>query len=371
MRKIRKMMQTLLAAAALLGMTALPVSATDSYTYTVTFYAGNQGTFASASGLTVTGRGQATVQNNGARITVSGLQAGDMVSFDTQQGAIRPGDDGRYYVQGIRPSARDNDQASLSASAFRVTEDADYVVAYGIKGNQVAYTVNYEDGEGRTLAPSRTYYGNVGDKPVVAYLYIENYLPEALALTKTLSADASENVFTFVYESAEPDVIYEPGETVTITTVIPGTNTVQTIQVPAQAAGMAAGTTEGGAGTGTDGTTGRTTAGSGTAAGGNTAGQTTAGGAGTDAGTAGTGEGTDQNGTGGEGETQEGETINPDETPQGVVDLDEGETPKGDGSDAVKETGKKSLPLAAGIGIGAAGLVALCIILALIRKFRR
>lgn len=348
-------MQTLLAAAALLGMTALPVSATDSYTYTVTFYAGNQGTFASASGLTVTGRGQATVQNNGARITVSGLQAGDMISFDTQQGAIRPGDDGRYYVQGIRPSARDNDQASLSASAFRVTEDADYVVAYGIKGNQVAYTVNYEDGEGRTLAPSRTYYGNVGDKPVVAYLYIENYLPEVLALTKTLSADASENVFTFVYENAEPDVIYEPGETVTITTVIPGTNTVQTIQVPAQAAGMAAGTTAGGAGTGTDGTTGRTTAG----------------GAGTDAGTAGTGEGTDQNGTGGEGETQEGETINPDETPQGVVDLDEGETPKGDGSDAVKETGKKNLPLAAGIGIGAAGLVALCIILALIRKFRR
>lgn len=355
MRKIRKMMQTLLAAAALLGMTALPVSAADSYTYTVTFYAGNQGTFASASGLTVTGRGQATVQNNGARITVSGLQAGDMISFDTQQGAIKPGDDGRYYVQGIRPSARDNDQASLSASAFRVTEDADYVVAYGIKGNQVAYTVNYEDGEGRTLAPSRTYYGNVGDKPVVAYLYIENYLPEALALTKTLSADASENVFTFVYENTEPDVIYEPGETVTITTVIPGTNTVQTIQVPAQAAGMAAGTTAGGAGTGTDGTTGRTTAG----------------GAGTDAGTAGTGEGTDQNGTGGEGETQEGETINPDETPQGVVDLDEGETPKGDGSDAVKETGKKNLPLAAGIGIGAAGLVALCIILALIRKFRR
>ena len=98
-------------------MTALPVSATDSYTYTVTFYAGNQGTFASASGLTVTGRGQATVQNNGARITVSGLQAGDMISFDTQQGASGP-----EMMAGImcryRPSARDNDQASLSARHF-------------------------------------------------------------------------------------------------------------------------------------------------------------------------------------------------------------------------------------------------------------
>ena len=48
------------------------------------------------------------------------------------------------------------------------------------------------------------------------------------------------------------------------------------------------------------------------------------------------------------GKPRKEKTINPDETPQGVVDLDEGETPKGDGSDAVKETGKKSLPLAAG-----------------------
>lgn len=367
MIKIKKVMQSLIAAAALLGMTALPVSAADNYTYTVTFYAGNQGTFASASGLTVAGQGNVSIQNTGDRITVSGLQTGDTVSFDIQQGAVRPGDDSRYYVQGVRPSARDNDTASLAPSAFRVTEDADYVVAYGIQGDQVAYTVNYEDEEGNTLAPSQTYYGNVGDKPVVAYLYIENYLPEALALTKTLSADASENVFTFVYQDASPEVITEPGDIVTITTVIPGTNTVQTIQVPAQAAGVAgaagagAGTTAGGAGTaggtGTAGTAG-TTGGTGTTAGG-------AGTAGTDAQAQG---GTQEAGENADGQ---GETINPDETPQGVVDLDEDETPTGDGSDVVEETGKDGLPLAAGIGIGVAGLAALCVILALIRKFRR
>ena len=231
----------------------------------------------------------------------------------------------------------------------------------------MAYTVNYEDEDGNTLAPSQTYYGNVGDKPVVAYLYIENYLPEALALTKTLSADASENVFTFVYQDASPEVITEPGDIVTITTVIPGTNTVQTIQVPAQAAGVAgaagagAGTTAGGAGTaggtGTAGTAG-TTGGTGTVAGG-------AGTAGTDAQAQG---GTQEAGENADGQ---GETINPDETPQGVVDLDEDETPTGDGSDVVEETGKDGLPLAAGIGIGVAGLAALCVILALIRKFRR
>ena len=49
----------------------------------------------------------------------------------------------------------------------------------------VAYTVNYQDASGKSLAKSQTFYGNVGDKPVVAYRYVENYIPDALALTKT------------------------------------------------------------------------------------------------------------------------------------------------------------------------------------------
>ena len=126
---------------------------------------------------------------------------------------------------------------------------------------------------------------------------------------------------------------------------------MQTVQVPAQAAGVA------GAGTTAAGTTGGTGA---TAGGTGTAGAGTA-----DAGTAGEEPGA------GENAENQGETITPDETPQGVVDLDENETPKGDGSDVVKETGKDGLPLIAGIGIGVVGLAALCVILALIRKFRR
>ena len=61
----------------------------------------------------------------------------------------------------------------------------------------VAYTVNYQDASGKSLAESQTFYGNIGDKPVVAYRYIENYIPDALALTKTLSDNEVENVFTF------------------------------------------------------------------------------------------------------------------------------------------------------------------------------
>ena len=50
-------------------------------------------------------------------------------------------------------SGRDNASSKrLDAPAFTVEGDADYVVAYGIKGNMVAYTVNYQDASGNSLA---------------------------------------------------------------------------------------------------------------------------------------------------------------------------------------------------------------------------
>ena len=70
------------------------------------------------------------------------------------------------------------------------------MVAYGIQGDMVSYTVNYQDGGGNELAPSRTYYGAVGDKPVIAYQYIEGYRPDAYNLTKTLGKNEADNVFT-------------------------------------------------------------------------------------------------------------------------------------------------------------------------------
>ena len=109
-------------------------------------------------------------------------------------------------MKGVRLSGRDNEDA-VDSPAFNVTGDADYVVAYGIKGDQVGYTVNYQDEAGNVLAPSSTFYGNIGDKPVVAYKYIENYVPQALAMTKTLSDNEADNVFTFVYRPVEPEFI--------------------------------------------------------------------------------------------------------------------------------------------------------------------
>ena len=265
-------------------------------------------------------------------------------------------------------------QVGLKNSSFEVTGDQEYVVAYGIKGDQVAYTINYQDANGNKLADSQTFYGNVGDKPVVAYTYIDGYTPEYRNLTKTLSANAAENVFTFNYLPYETVTVTTPGQTITNTTE-------QTVTVPGGTTTTTGGTT------GTTGGTTGTTGGTGTNAnGGNAAGTTTGNGdaQGTDA-TGGTGNGgpgnvTDNQGTEGTengGTTQDAQgnedttTIGDEDTPkadQDLKDLDDEDVPKSDKDlDGHKEV-KKSLPLVAGVGIGVAALAALAAGIAIVRK---
>ena len=204
------MMTSILTVAVLLVTMTANVFAAEEYTYKVTFYAGAQGTFSGEDDLSVEGS-EYTITREADKITVSGLKAGSVVSFNAQKGgAVSLDTDSKYYVKGIRKSGRDN--STVEASAFRVTEDQDYVVAYGVKGNLTSYTVNYVDAEGNAIAESATYYGNVGDKPIVAYRYVEGYLPQAYGLTKTLSENAAENVFTFEYSRIETETVVVPGE---------------------------------------------------------------------------------------------------------------------------------------------------------------
>ena len=326
----------------------------EEYTYQVTFYSGNQGSFQGTEGLSVDNHSSGSaymVEESGDAVTVSGLKRGDIVSFDVQAGAVELAQDSRYYLRGVRESGRDND--TVETSAFRVDGDAEYVVAYGIRGSQTGYTVNYQDAEGNELAPSRTYYGNVGDKPVVAYLYIENYNPQTLALTKTLSDNEAENVFTFVYTPVPTEVITEPGQTITNTTTVtetvPGT-AAETEEGDNADTADEAGTDE----TGTNGTAG--TAGTGTA------------------GTAGTGaDGTDTAGTDGtDGTTADDETteIGEEEVPQenqDLTDLDEEEVPQGN-LEIDGEEVQRGLPMVAGVAIGVLAVAALGVIVVVVKK---
>ena len=175
----------------------------EPYTYTLTLRMGKNGTIKSDAEAQIRsmsggGMGSAvvTVDQAGGVITVSGLGYGDRVVFQAQALAEVP-ENGKYYAKGVRQSGRDD---SSGIASCEVTGDRDYVVAYGVRGDMVSYVVNYQDTEGNTLAESNTYYGNVGDRPVVAFRYIEGYEPQAYNLTKTLTENAADNVFTFVYK---------------------------------------------------------------------------------------------------------------------------------------------------------------------------
>lgn len=328
MKKWKRLLVSLLTVSMTLGASTMSVMADDTtpYTYKVTLSAGNKGTI-----------------NGQNKIEQTNIASGSTVTFNLND--IQVTDD-KYYVKGIRLSGRDNDE-TLAAPSFTVDKDADYVVAYGIKGNMVAYTVNYQDASGKSLAESQTFYGNVGDKPVVAYRYVENYIPDALALTKTLSNNESENVFTFTYKPGATDRVVTT--TTTITTTVPGTATPGT---GTGNVGTAGGTTGGTTG-GTAGTTGGTTTGT---TGGTTDGTTT----GTTDGTT-----TDNDSQDTTAKDKDTATSEDEQTPKSLVDLDDEDTPKGN-IDAKDKTSKT--PIAAGIGIIVVAVAALVGLIVFLKK---
>ena len=199
-RSCRQFLSALLLAAALVCFAGIPrgyAQIMEGYTYTVIFYPGNQGRFASSEPLRVESD-TASVSFSSRRIRITGLRYGDRVGYDAaMDGAVILKDGSKYYPRGIRESGKDN--STVGASSFAVTGDREYVVAYGIRGNMVSYRINYRDGKGKDLLPSRTCYGNIGERPVAAWAYVDGYLPQAYNLTRTLQADAGKNVFTFIY----------------------------------------------------------------------------------------------------------------------------------------------------------------------------
>ncbi len=196
------------------GMSRTVQASGEGYTYTLRLYAGAQGAIDASVVQRLADAGAQVSIENGEVCVVSGLHYGTQVVFDIQRG-VTLNNNSKYYCKGFRISGEDNSTGSLATPSVTVSGDQDFVVAYGIQGETVAYTVNYVDQDGNELFPSAVYYGNVGDKPVVAYQYVEGWQPQAYNLGKTLVADASQNVFTFVY-SPIPTVVN------TETVVVPG-----------------------------------------------------------------------------------------------------------------------------------------------------
>lgn len=192
MKKLRKVFAFALLIALLLSLNV--VAFADDTTYLVRVYAGNKGTV------------------SGGEVIEATVKAGEKFNFSLSSVAVT---DDKYYARGIREAGLDNAMVYAGENvSITINEDVDFVVAYGMKSTAVTYTVNYRSNNGTTLAPSQTYYGNVGDKPVVAHIYVDGYQPQAYNLTKTLSENEAENVFTFTYTQA--------ATTTVITPVVPG-----------------------------------------------------------------------------------------------------------------------------------------------------
>lgn len=183
MKAVKKLLVLLMVLCLFCAFTVPAYAAGEEYTYRVRVYAGRD-----AEGL----------PGGGLLYDKTGFKPGDHVSI-TDVGVSLPADS-KYYIMGLREAGKDNSEAVKGAP--EVQGDMDLVVAYGIKGNQVEYTVNYViAGTDTPLLPSETFYGNIGDYMVAAYRYVEGYQPQAYNLGRTLSDDPSANVYTFEYTS--------------------------------------------------------------------------------------------------------------------------------------------------------------------------
>ena len=163
----------------------------DAVTYSVFIYAGKEGYF---------GKPGVTMKR------IDGIKYDQSVTIDLQSMDLKLKDENKYYVRGLKIAGHDNDELSalkFVSYTFNVKEDTAFSVSYGITGGMVKYTVNYEDEDGKKIHKSEDFYGMPGDKPVVAYKLVKGYMPDEYNLTKTLSDNEDENVFTFTYHKVE------------------------------------------------------------------------------------------------------------------------------------------------------------------------
>ncbi len=220
-----------------MGLPAAAFAAPDDTTYTIRLYGGNRGTV-----------------NGQDMVEWTGVHYGDTVDLGQANITVT---DGKYYAKGARPAGLDNVKdvvyvADVDANGklngtVTVTEDADYVIAYGVLADRVEYTVRYVDAAGNELAASQKFMGDIGDTPATAAPYFENYVPNAYTATLALTGDPDQNVITFTYARLATGYTTEQNGDGTIDVVTPTGDRVALTPSPATslpAAAVTAGTAE-------------------------------------------------------------------------------------------------------------------------------
>lgn len=257
MKKSVKFLTGVLAAFTLIASvfpTTMVKAETEKKTYTVTFRAGNVGSF-NLDANNISGE-NIEVTENYIKFTVEKGESlnstFDFISGDDSLDAyflnVTSGSEEADYIDaGYR--LKEVSEWAEGAADTAVKRNTEYVLDYAKLVNPVKYTIRFVDKEsGEQIAPSTIAYGNAADVVHCTPLYISNYSTEDSALTITLNEnDENANMVTFEYTyTGEVETITNtvtnviPGETVTETVVNevevvePGGATVVTPEQPAQ-----------------------------------------------------------------------------------------------------------------------------------------
>lgn len=221
----------------------LPVHAAA--TSTVTFRAGNVGTFDTSKISSIDGKLEVT--ENYLKFTVE--KGDDLSEFFADDAAL---DSTLAYCLDVEENyfLKDCDSygASVGASNFHNTE---YVLDYGVLVDGVSYTVYYVDKEsGEQITAPTIAYRNKGESVEVTPLSIAGYTTTDEPVTLTLS-ESGENEVTFYYTASEE-------QTTVVNTIVNTTAAGQTTTAAgadanaADGANAAAGGNDGGNAAGAD-----------------------------------------------------------------------------------------------------------------------
>ena len=112
-----------------------------SYTYTVSFSAGGQGSINGGVQVRKASGNEASVSVSakGDKIIVTGLEYGDVISCDAQ-GSVALNENSKYYVKGIRLSGRDNNTVAQSVFS-RIGRSGLCCCSTAVPGELAEYTV--------------------------------------------------------------------------------------------------------------------------------------------------------------------------------------------------------------------------------------
>ena len=219
----------------------------------------------------------------------------------------------KYYVKGLRVAGSDDLVKDTNKNVtLHVKGDESYVVAYGV-GTIIPYTVRYVDEDDNELLPDETLYAAEGEVVYVPARHIKGYVPDYYYRTAS-NGLKKDTVFTFEYHKrviGEETEVIEKTETSSSTVEGDPEYEYEYEYID----GGSTGTTTGG------GNTTVTTQNNGGGNGGTVNNRADAG-DGADAGDA------DAGAAGNEG----GETIEDDNTPGGILDIDDEEVAKAGGT---------------------------------------